>query len=746
MLLSCSAKRYLPEGERYFAGHVVEYDPDFERVPRTLQNQIEDDLKPNAVGKVLGSRQSVWLYNIAGTPKKEKGFKHWLKYKMGDEPVYVSDVKLTRNKNFIEGFLRSEGFLWTEVTTRIDSSKYEAKVVYMVNQGTPYRVTEVTSCTSDSVLCPEVNELLQKGPIQPGILFGKTALDKERTRLSNHFRSAGYFYYKTDILRFQADSTGGNHSIRLRTALMDPLPEGSTNIYTLGKITADFTMRSDTVQLYRSDIDILVDALDPYVNPEKIRPFITMKPGQPYSLSEQRITLRQLNRLDIFSFVNLSYTSDTLDGKYYLNADFLATPLKRQSISTELNVSTTSTKFTGPGTKIEYNHRNIFRGGEKLRLSAVARYETQLSGSQRGLSAFEIDMQASLLLPRAAGFFLVSNTKGNVPRARYTAQYRLYKQPQFYAQSAAGLSFGYEWVGGEEHFHDLKVVSLDYLRLLETSPELEELLVLNPLLRESFENQVIFGPAYQYTYAPALKPGRRINWFFRGAIDLAGNTLYLGNKVIDAETDANGQYTLGSVPFSQYARIQTDPRMMIKTGRESELVLRQNINVGISYLNSNNLPFARQFFVGGAQSMRAFQPRGLGPGTYVNPNRDPNSFFDQTGDMLIEWNAEYRFGMKGYFQGAVFTDIGNVWLLRPNDERPGGEFNFDTFASQLAVAFGVGLRIDLSVLILRFDLATPLRKPYLPEGERWVADKASLSSDWRRENLVLNIAIGYPFY
>jgi hypothetical protein len=616
----------------------------------------------------------------------------------------------------------------------------------MVKQGTPYRISEVASCSTDSLLCPQVDSLLKTGPLKPGILFGKTALEQERNRLSTHFRSSGYFYYKPDLLRFQADSTTGDHTVKLRTTLMEPLPDGSTNIYTLGHITADFSMRSDSVELFRTDIDILVDALDPYVNPEKIRPFITMKPGMPYSLSEQRITMRQLNRLDIFSFVNLNYKSDTLDGKYFLNVDFLATPLKRQSITTELNVSTTSTRFTGPGTKIEYNHRNIFRGGEKLRLSAIARYETQLSGDQKGLSAFEIDLQASLLLPRAAGFFLVSNTKGNVPRARYTVQYRLYRQPQFYAQSAAGVSFGYEWVGGEEHFHDLKIVSFDYLRLLETSPELEELLVLNPLLRESFENQVIFGPVYQYTYAPTRKAGRRVNWFFRGAIDLAGNLLYVGYRAIDAESDENGQFRLGNVPFSQFARIQTDPRLMIKTGKESELVLRQNINVGISYLNSNNLPFSRQFFVGGAQSMRAFQPRGLGPGTYINPDRDPNSFFDQTGDMLIEWNAEYRYGMKGYFQGAVFTDIGNVWLLSPNEERPGGEFNFNTFASQLAVAFGVGLRIDLSVLLLRFDLATPLRKPWLPEGERWVIDEMSLSNAWRRENLVLNIAIGYPFY
>ncbi len=745
LLMSCSAKRYLPEGDLYFAGHKLEYDAAAEKVPKPLQIEIQDELKPAEVSKILGSRPNVWLHFAAGNTEKEKGFKHWLKYKIGDEPVYLNDVRLNRNVNYIEGFLRSEGFLRAEVTYRIDSSKYEAAVVYVIRQGTPYRISEVEKCAAQLPICTPIDSLLQSGPLKAGVLFSKSALQRERTRIGNHFRSDGYYFFSPKLLKFQADSTIGNNLIKVRTSITSPLPPGATEIFTVETVEADFAMGADTIRTYRGNVTILVDSLNPYVKPEKIAPFITLKPGQPYSLEQQRITIRQLNRLDIFSYVNLNYRTDTTDGKNLLFADLIATPLKRQSISTEINLSTTSNNFTGPGVKLEYTNRNIFRGGEKLRLSGVGRYETQLSGDRKGLSSFEIDIQASLLLPRATGFFLMKNSNGNVPRARYMAQYRLYQQADFYAQSAVGLSFGYEWLGGEEHFHDLKLIAFDYLRLLQTSQDLEELLEENPLLRESFENQVILGPSYQYSYAPGWKTGKSVKWFFRGAIDFAGNILYYGSRAMEIEPDSTGQYTVGSVPFSQFARIQIDPRVTFKLGNHSEFILRQNVGIGIPYLNSNTLPFSRQFFVGGAQSMRGFQPRGLGPGTYVNPDQEFDSYFDQTGDILIEWNAEYRFGMQGYMQGALFTDIGNVWLANPNPERPGGEFDFSTFANQLAVCVGAGLRIDLSAILIRFDLATPVRKPYLPDGEKWVVDEMNLSKDWRRQNLILNIAIGYPF-
>lgn len=739
---ACSAKRYLPEGQRYYAGHRIVYSDEFERVPRALHLETDEALRPAPVNKVLASRPGVWLHHVVGETKKEKGLRHWLKYKVGDKPVYLSDVKLQKSRSFVEGMLRSEGFLRAEVDVEIDSSRYEARVIYRVRQQNPYRVSFVSSCESDSAVCAAVGALLHGGALQAGMLFSKTALERERDRIGNYFRSEGYFYFRSDLLRWQADSTEGNRRIHLRAALSDPLPPGSTDIYRLGAVKARFALPGDSTIQVPGDVQFYISAEKPYIKPEKISPFITLRPGNLYSLADQRITLRQLNRLDIFEFVNLRYTPDSMG---VLQAEISAVPLKRQSISSELNLSTTSNNFTGPGLRLEYNNRNLFRGGEKLRMQAVGRYETQLSGERRGLTSFEIDVQASLLIPRASGLFLVRRDVGNVPRARYKAQYRLFQQADFYTQGAMGVGYGYEWIGGEVHFHDLRIIGFDYLNLMRSSERLEALLQQNILFRESFENQVILGPSYQYSYAPPWKKGRWWRWYFQGAVDFAGNILYQLYNVVDAETNDLGQYTLGNVPFSQFARFQIDPRIAFKVTKTSELVLRNHIGVGLPYQNSNALPFSRQFFVGGAQSMRAFQPRGLGPGTYFNPDQGFESFFDQTGDVLLEWNAEYRFGMQGYFQGAIFTDVGNVWLISPNAARPGGEFAWSSFVSQLAVSAGAGLRLDLSVLLLRFDLATPLRLPYLPEGERWVVDRMSLKPEWRRRNLLLNIAIGYPF-
>lgn len=751
VLMSCSAKKFLPEDARYFAGHEFEYAPEDEQVPKALKNRLENEISPDPVFKVFGSRPEVWLHGVVGETKKEKGFKYFLKYRIGKEPVYVNDISLPRNTGFVENLLVSEGFFRASVQARVDSSKREAKVVYEINQGPAYRYDSLFVCEEPSSICAPVDSLIRTGSLKPGDIFSRTELEEERTRIGDHFRSEGYYYFRQDYVKYSVDSTAGNQTVKVRADIEEGLDAGWLQPYRVVDVLVDISGNSTAKDTLPGPIRVIVGRHNPFLKPDKILPFIALEPGQLYSLEDQRITLRQLNRLDVFEFVNIRFTPDTMLGSYELRAEVLTSPRKKQSLSTELTVSTTSNNFTGPGIRVEYNNRNLFRGAEKLRITGVGRYEAQLSGSRRGIAVFEIDLQADLLLPRLKGPFNPENAKGNVPRTKYGISYRLYNQPDFYTQEAFGGHYGYEWLGGTEHFHDLKLVNFIYLRLLNTSDRLNQLLENNFFFRESFNNQVIVGPSYHYTYVQKSKRDRWVRYFFTGAIDFAGNALYAGNRLLDIPRESNGNendeenYTFFGVPFSQFGRLQQDHRVYLTTSRSSELVLRANVGVGVSYENSNTLPFSKQFFVGGPSSLRAFQPRGLGPGTYRNTDTQFGSFFDQTGDIIIELNVEHRFAQTGFFEGAIFSDIGNVWLISENEERPGGKFEWKDFVSEMAIATGVGLRMDLTAVLIRLDLAFPIRLPYLAEGDRWAFDQISISRDWRRDNLIWNIGIGYPF-
>lgn len=746
LLMSCSAKKYLPEGERYFAGHVYKYNSDDESVPASLRDKIEGDIRPDPVNKIWGSRPAVWLHGVMGKVEKDKGVKHWLKNKLGSKPVYLSEVNRSRNAGYIRSYLSGEGFFEVRVTTELDSTQQQAKVVYRIDQGTPYCIGKMTTCKNPEKICGVLDSLLRTTDLQEGKLFSRSTMEEAREQMGEHFRSNGYYYFRSDFIRFQADSSYGNRTVKIRTALADNIEEESLKIYDIDEIWLDLSGNSEPEDTLSGRINIMTGKERPFIKPKKIEPFVAIDRETPYSLADQKITLRQLNRLDVFEYITLRYTPDSTDGDLGLRANLVGSALKRQSISAEIDINTTSNNYTGPGIQLEYTNRNLFRGAEKLRISGIGRYETQLSGARRGLTSFEINLQADLLVPRRGRLGRDGRMRGNVPRTKYSLRYRIFQQGAFYAQSALGARYGVEWLSGEAHLHDLRFISVDYLRLLSTSQELDDLLADNPFFKESFENQFIIGPSYTYTYNPPAKSSRRVRHFFSASIDFSGNLLTGAYALGQIPFDEAGDYTLGGIPFSQFSRIMLDNRLTFKISRTSELVFRQNIGAGLAYGNSNSVPFAKQFFVGGAISMRAFQPRAIGPGSYFDPDRVFRSFFNQTGDFLAEFNLEYRFGQSGYFEWAVFTDVGNVWLQEESEQRPGGHFEWSRAPSELAVAGGVGLRMDFDFILLRLDLAMPLRLPYLPENNRWVLDQiAPLSAGWRNDNLLLNIAIGYPF-
>jgi len=305
--------------------------------------------------------------------------------------------------------------------------------------------------------------------------------------------------------------------------------------------------------------------------------------------------------------------------------------------------------------------------------------------------------------------------------------------------------YGYKWKQNIKNEHELNPVNISYTKLFNQTAEFNQLLDSNTFLKQSYEEQFIAGGTYIYTYNEQVFPLKKIQYFFQLSTETAGNAISLA-KTINGEkiSDDNPSSAMGHV-YSQYARLSFDARGYYNFRDNNKLAMRAFAGIAKPYGNSSVLPYTRQFFSGGPNSIRAFSINSVGPGTY-NQNNDSLGFLQLGGDVKLELNAEYRFGIYRFLKGAVFADAGNVWLLKSNPSTLGEPFSSSQFINDIAVGAGIGLRIDVSFFILRFDLATPLRTPWLEQNNKWVINEIDLgSSTWRKENLILNVAIGYPF-
>jgi len=745
LLASCSANKYLKPAEKYFEGFEVEYVDRESEIPKDIRSSILAGIEPDATRRFFLSRPGTWIYYQFDSVPGDKGLKYFIKYRLGNKPSLLHEVKIEENREVIESRIKAAGFFNVNVEERLDTFKNKASIVYRIEPNQPYYFDTLQISSQPHPWSGELRRVYQEKPIiQAGDLFRKSSVVSQREEISEILKNEGYFYFSSSLLYYRADSSYSNRRVRLSLDLKDNTPKAAIEKFSIDSITINLAADSKNTEIIGDSLRAIVDKEKLFIKPEKLSPFIIMKPGEIYNKKHEALTLEHLNKLDIFDFVSLRFTADTADGKNLLRANILASPRPKHSLRAQVVLTTTSTNFTGPGLQLRYTNRNLFKGAEQLRLSATGRYEQQLTGSRKGLTSYEIDLSADLLIPRVSGPFKPKKLSGNVPKTKYSLNYRLFNQPDYYAQGNVGASYGYEWLSNKTTFHDFKLLRLDYVRLLQSSERLEDLFDQGVLDRESFNDQLIFGPSYSMTFSPERK-GNFANYFIGGSLDFSGNLLYSVYNWSNSEVNEDGQFEVVGVPFAQYTRTQLDARVYLDVAEYTKLVLRQNVGVGIPYLNSRSLPFAKQFFVGGASSLRGFQPRAVGPGIYKNTEGTDDSFFDQTGDIMLEWNAESRFDLGGYLKGALFIDAGNVWLINESSNRKGGEFIWNQFLNQLAVSGGAGLRIDADFIIVRFDLALPFRDPSVEDGNQWLFDRVTLDNGWVGDNMILNFAIGYPF-
>jgi outer membrane protein insertion porin family len=649
--------------------------------------------------------------------------------------------------------------------TKVKNRK--GKVLFTAYVHRPYTFGKVTTPLIDTLFA-NIDSIKKDSFVKPGQRYNLERLKAEQQRIEEALENLGFYFFDDRHLIFEADSTVGDQKVDLSLILEPGVPAKAKKIFKLDKIYLypDFTLSLDTVA--RGDTSMVrgyhyIDRQHNFI-PSRIANVINLRPRHIYRRIDREYSLSHLMNLGAFKFVDIKFLESTEDSAA-LDANIHLTPFLKKSIRAEFEASSKSNNFVGPGLRITFTNRNALRGSEKLDLSLSSGYEVQVSRkTTSALNAVEIGGEAKLSFPRFVNPFKTHYpTKKFLPTTDVSMGSRIQQRLGFFRQNSFNLTYGYTWRENTLKNHEFYPIDINFVQLGKTSPEFDKVLENNFFLKRSFENQFIPGARYSFTMNTQLSERRiekfrersyeRSHFYLNANADIAGNLIQAlkGKNFKQDSSDLSEGKVLGS-PYSQFVRGDFDFRHYWRYTEKTLLVTRLNMGTGYAYGNSITMPYIKQFSIGGSTSIRAFPARTIGPGTfYIRERQDTISetrmfFIDQRGDIKMEGNAELRFEFSKTFKPAIFIDAGNIWLIRDDPDRPGGKFRRSDFMKQLAVGAGAGLRMDFNFFVLRFDLAFPLRKPWLPDGERWVHDDIRLGdSDWRKENLILNIAIGYPF-
>lgn len=754
LLQGCGVQRFVPDGELLYGGSEVQLakNDSLDQTNR-INNELQGLLQPTPNTTFLGMQLPL-NFHYKAQQENSGWVKKWLNKKMGEEPVYLSNVNTTRMEDLIRNRLDNKGFFYSTVEHVIDSSKNRAKVAYRATLPTHYVLKSYQVDNDSSKIYRTINETLNETRIKNGDRYDLSLLKLERKRIDNRLKQKGYYYFNPDFLIFEIDTNRyKDKGFDLFLRFKKEVPDKAKYPYTINKITVypNYGVTKDTTQQNRTTfkgIDFVQD--DNFFKPKLLSPYILMEEGDLFNAESSKLTSNRLSAIGSYKYANIQWKAvDTVfqkDGPNLLNVDIFLSPLTKRSIRAELQVITKSNGFTGPGIALTYSNRNLYHGGETLNITGSFSYEAQLTGGNNtGLNSITGGLQSELIIPRLVPFS-PSRFRYSVPKTKIGLGTDFLNRSELYTLTSLNTSFGYTWNANKYVYHELNPFSINYTNLANTTEEFEDILDQNPYLRSSFEQQFIAGLNYSFTYSELVDTDKKVPFFFSTNFEIAGNVLNL--------LGGNSTEILG-LEYAQFARLDTDFRYYWKLGRERILVTRLYGGWGIPFGNSTTLPFVKQFFSGGPYSVRAFPIRSLGPGSFQPPSENSNTYYDQSGNLRLEANLEYRFPIWSYLKGAFFADAGNVWLtytipIPPDEPEESRNFNEDLiengifgsdWASELGVGVGLGLRVDIQNFVIRLDLASPWRVPYFPENERSRIPFFGGGSN----NLVWNFAIGYPF-
>ena len=756
--MACSTTKNLPDGEILYTGidklEVVNED----ETPAGIQalTEVEAALAYAPNNAIFGSSSmrwplplGLWVYNGFVKYQDKKGVGRWIFDHMGTNPVLMSSVNGETRAKVATNLLHDYGYFNGSVSYKEVPQKdpRQAKVSYVIDMARPFFLDSIAYLRYPASADSLIRATRSQSVLKSGENFSVLKLEEERQRLSSLFRNHGYYYYRPEFTTYRADTLQKPGYVGLQVVPKTGIPSEAKKQYYLGKTSVYLTgynnePPTDTLNL--RTMTLYYSGKKPAIRPSALMRNFFFRKGELFSQDRQTFTQEAIARMGVFRYSEFRYApQDTTSNCDTLNVNMYATFDKPYNAELEFNVTTKSNDQTGPGAIFKITRNNFQRMGANLSFEVRGSYEWQTNSNVEGnsskLNSYELGTSLSLDFPR----LILPWKDTDLRRSRFPQKtsFKLYgnllNRARFFNMLSFGGNVTYEFRRSRLWKHSVTPFQLTFNTLMSTTERFDSITATNPSLALSLGDQFIPSMIYTFTYDNSrLKPNKQLWW--ETSVTSAGNVTSLLYAALGKGFDEKNKKLLGT-PYAQFLKLTSEVRMLFKVGEKQHIATRFMGGVLWSYGNQTIAPYSEQFYIGGANSLRAFTVRSIGPGTY-NPGQNTKyGYLDQTGDIKLEANVEYRFPIFGDLYGATFLDAGNVWLMRKDPNRPGGEFTLKNFAKSLALNTGVGVRYDLTFLVIRLDLGVALHVPY-ETGKSGYYNIPKF-----KDGLGFHFAIGYPF-
>ena len=744
---SCSSTSSVPEGDQLYIGlKPIEYK-EYEKNDHfyAVQEEVEAALATAPNGAFFGSSYhrtipyKLWIWNNFSNSETKLG--KWIAKTFGSAPVLMSWVNPELRTSVAQSVLRNHGYLGGTVSYMVEQQKNpkKAKIAYTVNMNELSTVDTLEYVNFPSLSDSLIRQHADEARIKPGDPFDVSALDAERSRLSTLFRNNGFYYYQPSYASYLADTLAVPGKVHLRLQLADNIPAAANHKWYIGKMNVNIMKQSmeqlkDTFTYRR--LTLAFNGRKPPIRARLLLRHLRLLPKQQFSYDAYMESADRLSNSGQYSSVQFAFTpQDTTALCDTLDMTVSCVLNKPYEAYVETNYSNKINGRTGPEIVVGFKKKNAFRGGEVIDLNLHGAYEWQTNGQGSDYNSYEYGTDLSVSFPRMIVPFLKPYRYYNTPSTTVRASTNVVNRPGYFKMHTASGDWTYKWQPTDRKKHEFSPLTIKYQHLTYTTHKFDSIMYANPYLYATMQDIFIPKMIYSFTYTSPKKYRNPIYWNITASE--AGNILSLGYMAAGKKWGDEGKEMFKNA-YAQFFKIESDFTKTWATGLKSQLVGHINVGLVYSYGNMKATPYSEQFYVGGANSIRAFPVRSVGPGSYYT-DVARLSYLDQTGDMKFLANLEYRFNLFGNLYGAAFLDAGNVWGLKDDGYRSGARFKLKNIAKEMALGTGVGVRYDLEFLILRLDWGVGLHMPY-------DTGKGGYYNIRRfKDSHSLHLAVGYPF-
>ena len=734
LLPSCSSKKYLQEGDHLLTDVRVRSDSAHVNVS-SLSGYVRQH--PNqrwfsAVKVPLG------IY-LMSNPKSSSAFQNFIR-RMGEAPVVYDSLLSIRSQQNIQDAMRNMGYLHARVD-RVETIKgHKIKVKYLVHPGVRYYVDSIDTEFEDTSLIERVREIEHETLLRKGMAFDANVLNRERSRIMSHLQNCGYYKFNRDFINFVVDTLGSPRDVHLKMIIQkyrdnehrEPV---SHPLYTIGTVRFTYDRANGNKLWIRENV---------------LNNSHSLFEGELYREKNVADTYSRLNRMGAIAATNV-HLAENAEDSTVLDAQIKITPARLNSIQLSLDGTNTAGDL-GAAVQLTYQNRNVFHGSELFSIKFRTAFEAirNLHGYENQ-NFFEYNIEAGLTFPDFKFPFLSRAFRRRAQAfSELSIAFDSQNRPEFHRRVLT-TSWKYRWGrGGGRHTHRVDLFDLNYVFMPWISETFYEKYIANPesrnaIIAYNYQNLFILRLGYKYKYSsvgvatPAGIYGKDA-YTLSLNLETAGNLLDLICSLANTRTDEYGHHKLFNVAYAQYAKFDFDVSKSVRISRRSSLAFHFGLGIAYPYGNSDILPYEKRYFSGGANSVRGWSVRELGPGKFIGTDGQID-FINQTGDLKLDMNVELRTHLFWKLDGALFIDAGNIWTLRDYKDQPGGQFNWSTCWEQIAVAYGLGLRLNFNYFILRFDGGMKAINPAFDDSERHYP---LIHPNFKRD-FTFHFAVGLPF-